>query len=94
MPSSKPKRCEFLSPWGRCVQPAVGELCHYHQEGPDRHDPYYHRKVVEGLVTPTLGWMGAGEERALLSGRRRGDGRRLDAWVVEDPIDPEEETDA
>ncbi len=49
-------------------------------------DPGYHRKVVEGLIVPTLGVMTESEERALLQGRYRGDARRLDSWILMDSV--------
>jgi hypothetical protein len=49
-------------------------------------DPYYHRKVVAGLVSPTWDWMSKAEAEMVLNGRYRGDGRRLDQWVAGDPV--------
>jgi hypothetical protein len=49
-------------------------------------DAYYERKVVLGLIEPTWDWMSDAEANALLNGRYRGDGRRLDQWVSGDPI--------
>lgn len=50
-------------------------------------DPYYERKVVEGLVEPTWDWMSDAEAHALLNGRYKGDGRRIDQWTLpEGPI--------
>lgn len=49
-------------------------------------DPYYEQKVVRGLVTPTWDWMSDTEAHALLNGRIRGDGRRIDSWVAGDPL--------
>jgi hypothetical protein len=51
-----------------------------------RPDAYYERKVVLGLIEPTWDWMSDAEANALLNGRYRGDGRRLDQWVSGDPI--------
>lgn len=51
-----------------------------------RPDPYYEEKVVRGLIAPTWDWMSESEGAALLNGRYRGDGRRLDQWVTADPI--------
>jgi hypothetical protein len=42
--------------------------------------------VVLGLIEPTWDWMSDAEANALLNGRYRGDGRRLDQWVSGDPI--------
>jgi hypothetical protein len=52
-------------------------------------DEYYHRKVCEGTLTITDSYLRASEIKALTSGRYRGDGRRTDRWVIEEPIDME-----
>jgi hypothetical protein len=49
-------------------------------------DRYYHQKVVMGLTEPTWDWMSESEADALLNGRYRGDGRRLDQWIAGDPL--------
>lgn len=53
-------------------------------------DPYYEEKVVRGLTQPTWDWMSESEAHALLNGRYKGDGRRIDQWVLPEPllIDP------
>jgi hypothetical protein len=39
-----------------------------------------------GLTEPTWDWMSESEADALLNGRYRGDGRRLDQWIAGDPL--------
>jgi hypothetical protein len=53
-------------------------------------DPYYHRKVIQGLLVPTFETLDRSALRALWGGRVRADGRRLDSWVVDDPTGREE----
>lgn len=79
-------RCSKQTEWGQCRQPSHMEnLCRFHlrwasdQEPPDR---YYHKKIVEGKCSPTLGTMSESEEKALLEPRYRGDGRRLDDYTI------------
>lgn len=45
-------------------------------------DPFYERKIVEGLKSPTWDWMSDSEANAVVNGRYRGDGRRLDQWTI------------
>lgn len=52
-------------------------------------DRYYHEKVAKGLLIPTWDWMTEPEAHALLNGRYRGDGRRLDQWIAGDPLNVE-----
>lgn len=54
-------------------------------------DQFYERKVVLGLIEPTWDWMSDAEASALLNGRYRGDGRRLDQWVTADPLGVDEQ---
>lgn len=66
-------------------------LCGFHarwagQDGVP--DAFYHRKVVLGLTVPADGFLTAVELQATLHGRSRGDGRRLDAYCLDDAIDP------
>ena len=49
-------------------------------------DRYYHEKIVKGLTVPTWDWMTESEANAVLNGRYRGDGRRLDQYVTGDPL--------
>ena len=77
--------CSRQTEWGQCQQRAhLESLCRFHLRflnGETPPDRYYHEKVVKLLVMPTLGWMTASEEKALLKPRYRGDGRRLDDWT-------------
>jgi hypothetical protein len=82
--------CEHPTPFGPCQQPSEG-VCAFHarwaaQAGEP--DAFYHRKVALGLVTPTLGFLSEEEVNQLMGGKYHGDGRRLDAWFIDDPIAP------
>jgi predicted FMN-binding regulatory protein PaiB len=55
-------------------------------------DPYYEEKVSRGLTVPTWDYMTAAEAHAVLNGRYRGDGRRIDQYVNDDPLGINEET--
>lgn len=87
-------RCKQKTEWGRCAQKARAEgcpegLCTVHQhfakadKVPDR---YWHEKVVRGLITPTVEWMNNAELNAIINGRYRGDGRRIDQYITGDPL--------
>lgn len=43
-------------------------------------------KVSRGLITPTPDWMSDSELNAIVNGRYRGDGRRIDQYVAGDPM--------
>ncbi len=45
-------------------------------------DATYERKIVEGRTTPTWDYVTTSEAHALLNGRYRGDGRRIDQFVL------------
>jgi hypothetical protein len=86
------KKCSKITQWGRCSQrstdPDTG-LCSHHSQWLIRGGvcpPYYEEKVVRGLLEPTWDWMLESESHALLNGRFRGDGRRIDQWTVSDPL--------
>ena len=49
-------------------------------------DATYEQKLVLGLITPTWDSMSESEMEATLNGRYRGDGRRLDQYIVDDPL--------
>lgn len=49
-------------------------------------DPFYERKVVEGRITPSWDSMSEAEMDTVLNGRYRGDGRRIDQYIVDDPM--------
>ena len=51
-----------------------------------RPDPYYERKVVLGLTEPVADYLSETEAQAVLNGRYRGDGRRIDQYVSHDPL--------
>ena len=79
--------CSFETEFGPCQQrPFRGgfKWCSFHirmeTEGfrPDRH---YHRKLVSGLLEPTDHYISEVEMQALMDGRARNDGRRLDHWT-------------
>lgn len=53
----------------------------------ERPDRSYHRKIVEGLLAPTWSYMDDHEVNAVMNGRRRSDGRRLDHYVLPDPME-------
>lgn len=84
-------RCKQKTEWGRCAQIAQRdtELCktheHFKRTGakPDR---YWHEKVAKGLITPTVEWMNDAELNAIINGRYRGDGRRIDQYITGDPL--------
>lgn len=83
------KRCKKKTEWGRCSQPApdYGELCLAHEfwvthgVTPDR---FYEEKVVKGLKEPTWSWMTPAEANAVINGRYKGDGRRIDQWTIDE----------
>lgn len=93
MASNDSDTCSKTTPWGRCQQtdpdPQTG-LCSAHlrweQRGitPDR---TYERKIVLGLLQSTFDYMSDDEAEVLLSGRYRGDGRRLDAWITGEAVE-------
>jgi hypothetical protein len=83
--------CTVETVYGRCKQPAVdGELCAAHLEWLNAGitpDPQYERDVVEGRKTPVQAILSLAEMDSLISGRYRGDGRRLDIYTVFDPME-------
>lgn len=94
------RRCDERTEWGRCAQAGTRLVagytrkvrCPFHDHWsrndgqPDRN---YHRKIVLGLLEPTDLYLTEDELRATLHGRSRGDGRRLDAYCLDDQVDPE-----
>lgn len=54
--------------------------------GGEAPDQFYERKVVEGKITPSWDSMSRAEMDTLLNGRYRGDGRRIDQYIVDDPM--------
>lgn len=99
---SRPRKCEYLSPWGRCQQrrfeqrePGGPFHCSFHHRWnrpeSETPDPTYHRKIVEGLLEPTDDYLSDAELNATLRGRVRADGRRLDEYVPMKPYGYEAE---
>lgn len=91
---SQPKpSCSYESEWGRCQQPTRegAELCSFHSRLPKNPDRRYHEKVVRGLLQPSWDVLSDVEANALFHGRFRGDGRRLDAYVLPDEAVMDEE---
>lgn len=93
-------RCEQLTRWQRCRQPARrAGLClfHFNVTYDDRWqrflavggrvDVYYERKIVLGLLQPTWEYLSAEEAKAMLYGRPRKDGRRIDAYAPSEPLE-------
>jgi hypothetical protein len=86
VPSTTSETCSRPSDWGPCQQPAGPEgPCSAHTQWETRGtrpDRYYEEKVVKGYIEPTWDWMSEHEAHALINGRYRGDGRRIDQWVL------------
>lgn len=83
--------CRKRTRWGQCRQECQGnsKWCSAHRYWSEKKvtpDAYYERKIVEGTATPTWDWMSDTEAHALLNGRQRGDGRRLDQYISGDPL--------
>lgn len=85
------RRCRRKTEWGQCMQAAHDDdtMCTIHRyfwvtgKRPDR---YWHEKVAKGLIVPTVDWMTESEMEAVINGRYRGDGRRIDQYVAGDPL--------
>lgn len=97
------RRCDERTPWGRCCQPGTVPVegfvrkvrCVFHAAWADRLDApdrAYHEKIARGLLQPVATYLTDGELRATLHGRSRGDGRRLDAFCLDDQIDASVDT--
>lgn len=89
--ASASTQCSKSTPWGQCQQKTdhPSGLCSAHLQWEQRGttpDRYYHEKVAKGLTEPTWDWMSEAEAHALLNGRYRGDGRRLDQWIAGEPL--------
>ena len=84
------EQCGRKTQWGKCVQPNNGHpLCKFHHQWSQRKDSpddYYHKKVVLGLAQPAQALFSPEEIGTLLHGKSRGDGRRLDQWVLDGPM--------
>lgn len=68
------RQCEFPVAFDTCPQLAYsdGRLC------------FYHRKVLDGLLEPVDSYLSTAEISSMMIGRRHDDGRRLDAYVLEE----------
>lgn len=68
----------------RCKQPAgVTALCVSHERWADRDvqpDAFYEQKLMLGLTQPADAYLSETEMEAMINGRYRGDGRRLDVY--------------
>lgn len=80
-------KCTKRTPWGRCCQPPLPSsekgLCESHQTWLERGttpDRYYEEKIAKGLQTPVSQTLAPAEIEAMLNGRYRGDGRRIDVY--------------
>jgi len=83
--------CKKKTRWGRCQQQQADgdKWCstHRHFADTDRTpDEYWMEKVVTGKITPTRDWMSESELHAIINGRYRGDGRRIDQYITGDPL--------
>lgn len=80
--------------WGQCQQPAWADSpegrCRSHEAWALKPgatiDNSYHEKIVKGLLQPTWSYLSESEMEATVNGRYRGDGRRLDQYIVDDPL--------
>lgn len=41
---------------------------------------------MKGLLQPTFEYISASEAEAVVNGKYRGDGRRLDSWIAGEPM--------
>lgn len=77
--------CRARTRWGRCSQRTDGGQCSAHRfwrQAGVSPDPYLEEKIVKGLKAPQMDWMSDSEAHAVINGRYRGDGRRIDQWTV------------
>lgn len=87
--SVRVSRCSARTRWGRCAQPAAADarLCAAHEEWRRERitpDPGYERRVVLGEIEPVVAKLSPAELKATMTGRYKGDGRRIDAYVTND----------
>jgi hypothetical protein len=47
---------------------------------------FYEEKIAKAWTQPTFDYLSDSEAHALLNGRYRGDGRRVDQYVIDDPL--------
>jgi hypothetical protein len=70
----------------RCRQPPTfGPLCKYHYHAAARsvvfrHDPYYHDKILRGLISSGWGVFSVAQESAMYDIRAHRDGRPSDQY--------------
>ena len=85
-------RCRKRTEWGQCAQEVNHDddfFCAAHRQLQTSGRPvdrYWHEKLVKGLIVSTVEWMSASELNAIINGRYRGDGRRIDQFVTGDPL--------
>lgn len=84
-----PRRCQFLTEWGRCRQPVHrgGDWCAFHLEMVAEGltpDAGYHRRVVLAECVPVQAKLSPVGLRTTMWGRYRGDGRPSDQYVLPD----------
>lgn len=73
-------RCEFPVTFGTCPQKTWADRKHRFY----RPFCYYHDKLTGDLLQPVRSYLSESEISAMMSGRRHDDGRRLDAYVLEE----------
>lgn len=79
------KICKKKTEFGPCQQPTDGSMCSAHRQWeaagttPDR---YHEEKIVRCLKQPQQDWISPAEAHAVINGRYRGDGRRIDQWTI------------
>lgn len=78
--------------YGRCKQPSLPspeKWCRAHTDWKERGvknpDAYYEAKMFAGVLQPAASLFTKSELHATLNGRDRGDGRRVDQYVIGDP---------
>jgi hypothetical protein len=49
-------------------------------------DSAYERKIATGLLQPTWDYLTPAEAHATVNGRYKGDGRRIDQYIDQDPL--------
>ena len=73
-------RCDYITETGRCQQPAA-------RKGAGTQLCSYHEKVKQGLLQPAAEVLSDVEIKTIMGGRFHGDGRRLDHYVIDDPVE-------
>lgn len=63
--------------------------CLYHQVIRRDHDWSYYEKIAKNLLQPAASYLNESELLATMCGRYRGDARRLDMYVLPDPLNYE-----